>query len=136
MTTEDLAYAAGIIDGEGCILIQKRYIKGKSPIYSLRVAVSVCDECLCIWLFRKFGGTRIRNYHRGFGFKTVYRWDLGGLRAAEFLGQIFPYLVIKVQQAKLGIEFQNGIGYVGGIYLPAYALQERENQYIMMRELK
>lgn len=136
MTETDKAYAAGIIDGEGCILIQKRSIERKSPTYSLRVALGVTDECLCIWMLRKFGGTRIKNYNRGPNYRRVYRWDLSGPRASEFLEKILPYLVIKVQQAQLGIEFQNGIGYVGGTYLPAYTLEERENQYIMMRELK
>ena len=62
MKKEDLAYKAGIIDGEGCIGITRSRIKNKKYLlYSFRITVgqkkSQEGKELCQWLKINFGGS-------------------------------------------------------------------------------
>jgi len=106
---EVLAYAAGIIDGEGCIRISD--IKSKQyPYRELNVSVQTTDEVLTYWLKDTFGGClSIKNRYEGMNpkHKSSNRWILTCRKASKFLELILPYLKLKVPQAKLGIEFQN-----------------------------
>ena len=53
---EKLAYLAGIIDGEGSIMIWKSNIDAKRRgQFNLRVNISSTDKCLMDWLVKNFG---------------------------------------------------------------------------------
>jgi len=100
-----LAYTAGIIDGEGCILIDqaknKRYKAGYRN--ELRVRVGNNSEWLCRWLKMQFGGHIA--YHAQ---EHYWIWGVGTKQAASFLETILPYLQLKRYQAEIAIEFQKG----------------------------
>lgn len=108
---ETLAYAAGFIDGEGCISISKvlppRYT---SPSYWLEIKVSSTDEASIDFLNTVFGGhTRSRAKDQSMkkeGWRTAWEWSITGTSAQQFLMQILPYLKIKHHQATIAIEFQ------------------------------
>lgn len=99
-----LAYAAGIVDGEGCI--NSNGIKPESnKLGSIRVAVSNTDRRVIEWLQENFGGsiydypqTEKRNY---------YSWQVFCKKAELFLRAICPYLIIKQEQAEVAIELRN-----------------------------
>lgn len=103
-----LAYAAGIVDGEGCILVsdQLTRYKGKTPerlgqsyrSYSCRVAVATVDSVITPWLYQRFGGSLV---DRG----GVGRWTLATSEAERFLRLIFPFLKLKKSQAKIALRF-------------------------------
>ena len=40
---------------------------------------------------------------------TLWSWYLAGPRAAEFLQKVYPYLIIKKEQALLGLKFQETV---------------------------
>jgi len=105
----DLAYAAGIIDGEGSIQIQRsrneRYSSGHR--YALTVKVSMTDIAVPIWLQGKFGGS-ICTYKPKKGYRRpLIRWAIGAKGTLRFLEAIYPYLVAKKNEAELAIEFQH-----------------------------
>ena len=99
----DLAYTAGIIDGEGSIGIWKL---GKG--YRLTVEVEMCNKSVPQWLKDTFGG-RYGFYGKRGKYKCGWssRWDITDSKASEFLQLILPYLKIKKQQAELAIHYQN-----------------------------
>ncbi len=105
-TEQQLAYAAGIIDGEGCVNIAKQpgeTIRGYSLV--MRVVVTNCSKALIDFLVRTFGG-RIYHYVSKGKRKEYWKWYLFTSNAANFLGTIMPYLIVKRQEAQLAIEFQ------------------------------
>ena len=103
MTEIDLAYFAGIFDGEGCVSIQPN--KGQ-----LTLTVDVVNTNFEV----------IENMHKYLGGHLSLRtqnkispmrvWYVRGHKCAESLKPLIPYLHIKREQALLAIEFSKTIG--------------------------
>lgn len=99
----ELAYAAGVIDGEGTIGIATVKPRGrrKSPSFRGYVSMAQTDIRLCIWMQERFGG-RIFSYPaRKPGQKGIHHWRIGGPTILDFLSDVRPYLVLKGEQADL-----------------------------------
>ena len=111
VTEAELAYTAGIIDGEGCIGIHKTEKSARpSQRYALIVSVTSTNEELCNWLQLRFGGcinfweeSKRRNPKH----KDRYTWVLHRRKAVQFLGLILPFLLLKKLQAENAVAFQN-----------------------------
>lgn len=108
--TWERGYAAGLIDGEGCISIRvinptenNRQI---NACYNLQVSMNMVDGDSIDFMYGCYGGNI---YH-----KKVYqenrqehwRWEITSEKAMIFLKQILPFLRCKKPQAELGIRFQ------------------------------
>ena len=111
MRKTDLAYMAGILDGEGSIVIakQKRIRKARynKPYYRLHCAVSNTNEDVITLFWLTFGGSKSVRKQNGIrGKSPLYSWDAVCKVAFNCLEQLLPYLRIKQRQAQLGIEFQ------------------------------
>jgi len=109
MKETDLAYSAGIIDGEGNIGIYANTGKHGFPAFKMRVRVNNTDEWLIHWLKENFGGSvgmvdRGPKYNRNW--KPSWWWTISCRKAMLFLEMIFPYLRLKKPQAELAIKFQ------------------------------
>ena len=105
-----IGWAAGFIDGEGCILVMKnKPHNGVSPIYYLRLKATSTRLEPLLRLKSLFGGSISENKFKNPGskWKRVFNWVIHGERATLCLEKILPYLTIKVKQAKLGLELQN-----------------------------
>lgn len=109
---EMLAYAAGIVDGDGCINIMRiRYHRtnSRSIGYELRVMVTNTKKELLDWLETQFGGS-VRLHHgeetTSPNYKVCWRWSLPAKKAERFLMEISPFLLIKRPQVELALVFQ------------------------------
>ena len=109
-----LAYAAGIIDGEGCISIYKKPIRngqyqGKLTNYHLTVVVTQKDGKMVDWLYGNFGGSVSlhKKWERPDEKCWTHEWTLNYQNAANFLKQVLPFLVSKKKQAEIAIRFQS-----------------------------
>lgn len=92
----DLAYFAGILDGEGCITI----ISSEERL-RVRMYVTNCGRGLMDWLVEKFGG---RVYARiADSGKTVYSWVAQEASIGPILVAARPYLKVKHEQADIAI---------------------------------
>lgn len=107
MTSEDWAYLAGIVDGEGFISFVPRGVssKGLIKMRAAAVGVSTSSRDLLNWLRGKIGGTfsmlRPRDHTNS---KYIYNWRITNYRAVVLARSIRPYLKIKGRQAELLIE--------------------------------
>ena len=112
MKRTDLAYIAGIVDGEGYIGIQSDCKKSKHghPNLRLRVAVTSTDEWLCQHLKFAIGGGVIKLKRASENHKPCWQWEIGYKKAGDFLRLILPYLHLKKPQAELAIKFQEAKG--------------------------
>ncbi len=103
-----IAYLAGIIDGEGCILIH-RSINDKGYIgYTLEVGVRNTDGRLIDWLKNNYGGTVKVSSRGNSKHKTCYDWRLFNQKAISLLLLILPYLIVKKEQIEVALKFPVG----------------------------
>jgi len=121
-TPTDLAYLAGIIDGEGSIYIGNFSSNAKTGTlhYQTNMEVTNTDENLIKWLHLTFGG-RVNKYtHKQTpknSRRPVYRWIVSGELLSHLCPRILPYLVIKIKQCEIMIEMRktfNGTGATKG----------------------
>ncbi len=102
----ELAYIAGLLDGEGCITIVKghhrRLHPNWSPEYALRI--SVTNQFIPALEYLKFA-TGLGSIHRDRG--KTFKWHLNCQQAMEFLKVLKPHLLIKAKQADVAIKFQS-----------------------------
>lgn len=104
----ELAYIAGIIDGEGYLGMSKNRTKKqrqKSPKYQTEICVVNTNYALIEWLQIRIGGLINTRKKYDEAWKVAYRWRIQESNHSEFLQAIYPYLVIKRQQAQLIIEY-------------------------------
>jgi hypothetical protein len=130
-----LAYAAGTIDSDGCIQLMRR--KGENEgNYSLRVSVSQVTESVPLWFVRNFGG-KVYKFNPSKGSRQiVYRWGLESQKAADFLEKILPFLVEKIERAKVGIQYYSTVGYRKvGLKLPENIVEKRNSLYSQLKVL-
>jgi hypothetical protein len=89
---EELAYTAGLFDGEGSIsLVRQKHNRSHSP----QVAVASTDLEVLLWLQERFGGSIVTKQPRQPSHSVSYDWRLTDRRALNFLKLIRPYLVIQ-----------------------------------------
>lgn len=105
---EQLAYLAGIIDGEGTIFIQK-HIKNGYTSYWPRFQISNTNRELMEWIKNTFGGLaydkpRIKHNPK---WRMQIQWYTTVSLMDKLLPLIIPYLIIKKPHAIIMIEFRN-----------------------------
>ena len=90
--TKELAYAAGLFDGEGSISLVRQK---KSRTHSPQVSVTSTDYEVVRWFQDRFGGSIVTKQPQKPNHSISYDWRLADRRALEFLRTIRPYLVIE-----------------------------------------
>ena len=105
---QSVAYLAGVIDSDGYIGITKgKPYAGntKNPQYSLTVNVTNTSVKIMDWLVENFGGkVYTRNTPKDKNWKPCYNWVVQFQNARKILELVESDLVIKREQALLGIE--------------------------------
>jgi len=114
MNKAELAYTAGIIDGEGCIKIYrvsadylKKYKNAKRNFdrFTLVVQVDMTYRPIIKWLHKNFGGNLYEHKRKNLNWKDSLRWYIASQKAGQFLLKIYPYLKVKKQHAKSAMQF-------------------------------
>jgi hypothetical protein len=105
----DAAYLAGFVDGEGSIMV----IPNRNR-FALRVAIAQSEKGK--WILDWVRGiTNIGGVVRKPGNKPVhldsYTWVCNSDAACSLLLQLLPHLLLKHEQAELGIEFHTKLRY-------------------------
>lgn len=118
-TDTDHAYLAGIIDGEGAIVIYKRpprKNKGKTsggdktPRYEVILAVGMTDRKVIYWLKDNFPGSICEvKAVRPKAKRRMWKWSVTGSNASDILKKVMPYLKTKALQACLAIYMQDSL---------------------------
>jgi|SRR6185295_1982803 len=127
MKSEDIAYLAGLIDGEGCILIGKSKADASPCGFNYRVIVEITmcefptmEYVHSVFCTRNMG---IRILPSG---KTAYKVLWTNAYAVKILNLILPYLKGKREQALVALEFQKIVPGRGREYTPAFLSKAEE----------
>ena len=131
MKRTDLAYVAGIIDGEGSISLYPP-CKGRRGL-KISVQVGNTNEWLIQWLRFIFGGY-IYTIPPRKNCKPVHSWSVSYQQALGVLQAVYPYLRLKKPQAEIAINFLK-MRHHKGRHLTDGELAIGEAQRILMASL-
>jgi len=101
LTEAELAYTAGILDGEGSIVIQEHYRRPNNP--RCRIEIYNSNREMLDWMSEKFckGLVRIKKSKSEWTKMTVYFWIVNPQKAVQtILIALLPFLIIKKEKAK------------------------------------
>ncbi len=102
----DLAYMAGIFDGEGSLSITKsKRLKCWNASYNVRASVQMCNAYIPNLFRMAFGGAICYQPPNG-THRATWRWHLETRNIIAFLEALLPYLHLKRDEAELAIQFQ------------------------------
>ena len=143
---DEIIYLAGIIDGEGGLIISKHTSNNNRGYnYQVRLEVSNTDKRLLDWIFNIYGGrvvaysaTQTPKNSR----KAVYRWVCEGERLTHIAELIHPFSVIKKEEIDIVLQMRYRMqkptshkGKQGVQSLPQEELDFRHDLYLKLKEL-
>lgn len=134
----ELAYIAGIIDGEGSICWG--YYNAKSnnnkPVLRLSIDVTNTDLNMLQWFLSKLDGSicedkrSLKPYTGGYRhMKPSYKWELSGITRAQYLLKLLlPYLIIKKIKAENALKLK--LKRTSGAFISKGTQEELQLKYI------
>ena len=143
-----LAYAAGIIDGEGTLIISVRHqTKERQMTFCSRIAVGMNNVRPLDLLYGLFGGSiRTKSTRSKSGkYRNGFVWEISGEKAKHVSKMLLPFLKVKREQAEILIRLQTRIRVgkrrskgkvrIGFPYrLSQHEVEKRRELYWMMRK--
>jgi hypothetical protein len=142
MKLRDLCWAAGIVDGEGCITIIKHKASSRrgciNPVYVLNLRVTMGHEPTIRRLHAIFQEGSVqprpaRNQREN----DSYTWIALSRQAVRVIRALQPYLVTKAEEAWLALSFAKLLrAPCGPVPLSPEMVVAREEHYWAMRKLK
>lgn len=140
----ELAWAAGLLDGEGCISLTLRQPRGKSvnPSYILILKVTMCDKATVERMYSIFKVGTLQNQSKQKAHYSVsYTWFCNAEAASLVIPQVRPWLFTKAKEADLAMEFlslelANRGGNGGGQPMPKILIRKRHAYWLKLRYAK
>jgi len=100
----DLAYMAGIIDGEGCIYARVVLYPKRGMSTFLQLSVTMCSPSVIEWIHENFGGEIYLSSPPSGARRERFHWQVRGANISIVLSAILPYLREKSVRAILAME--------------------------------
>ena len=105
MKDTNIAYIAGLFDGEGCVSY-KQYMRKRShnkkayPTWQIRLEMAMTDKSILVWVCEvlKVGTVTEKKYKTAYtvGWKKQWRWRCSHRDAYYVSCLLFPYAHIKL----------------------------------------
>lgn len=114
-TKADLIYLAGVMDCDGSFTFQT---EKASALPMMCIANTNPD--LVFWAKEKFGGRISKSNKRNKHWKPCYIWYLNSKRAIPLAEKVLPFLKLKIEQAKIFMDF----GKVKRVFINRYLSEE------------
>lgn len=136
----DWAYAAGFVDGEGCIAITRSFVTARNKFaYSVAVVVTNRERVVLDWMRDLWHGCVVASSAAGGNARQSWAWRISGTRCEAFLSGIRPLVRIKAPQcdnALAMIEVIKRSRYtLGRKFMPPEWLQLQVKHYWIQREM-
>ena len=107
----DLAYLAGLFDGEGCIFVQKVDRGGVIPNYIVRVQICMTNKQVIDKVHDDWGGFYLihKKDQKNPKHKRAYELVWTSKRACTLLDALLPHMEVKRREAELAMQLQQHI---------------------------
>ena len=141
------SYIAGIVDGEGCLMMrkvnpnskcmQKTRTKYKNPKYMPMFSIGMVEKVIPDLIHKLTGYSKVRE-ERVQGRRSIWRFALSGSKVlVEFLENVYPYLIIKKPQADVVLDFYRNLETPKNrkLGLASHELLRREELYQKIKKL-
>lgn len=104
MLDTDIAYCAGLIDGEGCIRVKKTKpykCQGRAtPGYHAVIQLRMVDEPAIRFLAEILGGWYYKEKPHVTSGRPLYCWSVSDQKCEDIVRAVLPYLKVKKAQAE------------------------------------
>ena len=109
MRESDIAYIAGLFDGEGSIQYKQYMRKRKHnprpyPTWSIRMEIAMTDKSVLMWLCEVVGTGTVNSRKVKPGKKKQWRWRCSHRQAYYVARLIWPYVHVKLDGVQKIIE--------------------------------
>jgi hypothetical protein len=139
----DWAYAAGFVDGEGCIAVVRNFVRARGKFYyGVAVVVANRDRDVLEWFRDMWSGNvvSVPGARRALLSSDAWNWRSPTGQSAEFfLRGIRPWLRIKGRQCDNALEMiallRRSRRTLGPYPMPKEWLEQQERLYWIQREL-
>ncbi|HEY1197289.1 MAG TPA: hypothetical protein VGG32_00995 [Thermoplasmata archaeon] len=131
MRDTEIAYLAGLFDGEGCLMIRV----GRGRYYDVIGDITSVDEAPIRWLEQVTGVGHVQHNIPRNGNRPWYNWRVSTRQLEPLLRAMLPYLIIKRERAELALQFISGLKRAGPVLLTPETLALRESYRLRMRAL-
>ena len=106
MEISEIAYIAGLFDGEGCVTCKQKKTKRADrggKVYNqwyIRCELAMTDELVVKWLHETlgFGWCKEKKYRNKPKYKKQWRWCCGYRDALKFAKLMWPYAQVKLHK--------------------------------------
>lgn len=140
MTDTQIAYFAGLLDGEGCVRIGIFKNLNKEIRYRAYMVIAMTDLKPINWLIKIVGGKKYtdKKFKKG-NSKICHCWNMNSQEGSEILQRALPYLLVKKKQAINFIKFSKTLTGQGGKGInkpiPISLLKKREKMFLINKSL-
>ena len=104
-----IAYLAGIIDGEGCFTIRKKTYSNGRTLYTPRIVIGMNTAQPLDLAYGMFGGAIRARCTTGTNVPYIFVWEISCTKAKQATKTILPFLRVKREQAVLLMDMQTRI---------------------------
>ena len=116
ITNEDIAYIAGLFDGEGNIyykqvMKQRRPVEKAYPTWEVRMEISMTERSIVHWVHETLGVGTFAKKPPGkgqLGRKMQYRWRCGYRDAYYVCKLLWPFIHVKLPKVQKIIDHYGG----------------------------
>ena len=98
LSRDDLIYLAGFVDGEGCVSLAWRKVRGKNYI-TPNIQITNTNKEIIEWIASEIPGHIHERKEKRVNRKDSWCYQISGNKALELIKDIYPYLKVKRQQA-------------------------------------
>jgi len=97
----DIAYIAGLFDGEGHVDYAQRWekrTKGKYKVWRIHCEIAMTDKYVLEWIHQVLGFGTLRPKKVPKGKKPQWRWRCSFREALQFAKLIWPHVQVKLHK--------------------------------------
>lgn len=106
-TKVQLAYMAGLIDGEGCISFHFIRPSNGNMSFTSDFTINNTDKTMMRWVYNIFGGRWCPERWGLLATRQIYRIHFNHEQALPILSAVLPYIVAKKRQIEIVLEYLN-----------------------------
>jgi hypothetical protein len=125
---EEIAYLAGLFDGEGSVAIYEGTVHG----FSYHATITSTNRNVLEWVQARLGGSIFDEKRTEKKNKTCYKWQISGDTACEFFHAIHEFSLIKKRELEIAM-FYGSLPKSPGV---PYTKQQREERRLLVELLK
>jgi DNA modification methylase len=130
ISDQDARWLACCIDTEGCIVVKRtKQLDGGADSFAPQVSFGSTNRALIDTFVAIVGHGNVAE--RPGKNSPMFYWQAANNIARDFLHRIYPYLIVKQRQARVGIHLDNLTYYRGGKFLSRKQRTEAENAILV-----